>query len=122
MKKQARGFTLIEVLLALSVMAIALTALLLATSQSIKGTARLQNKMLGHLVTTQALTRLKLNITPLGKNQETTQSMILFGTTWSWHAKAEPTNIQTIEQLEITASPSEHGIPTDTLTSFRYAP
>jgi general secretion pathway protein I len=122
MKKQTSGFTLIEVLLALSVIAIALTALLLATSQSIKGTAQLQNKMLGHLVTTQALARLQLNLTPLGKNQETTESMVLFGTTWSWHAKATSTNTQGLEQIEITANPAKNNTPTDTLTSFRYTP
>jgi general secretion pathway protein I len=48
--KQQRGFTLIEVLIALAILSIALTAIIKATSQNIRDTAYIQHKMIAHYV------------------------------------------------------------------------
>lgn len=114
-----RGFTLIEVLLALAIMSIALTALLLSTGEAVRGTARLKEKSMAHIVTTQALTLIQLELAPLSRNQEITQEITLFGQTWFWHAKASATGIQHLEKLEITASTNPAGPFNHPLTGVR---
>jgi general secretion pathway protein I len=109
LKFKAQGFTLIEVLIALAIISIALTALLLTTAETIKGTHRLRDKTLAHLVATQALTLVQEDLSPLKKNQEKTEEITLFGKQWFWHAKASPTHLSTVERIEITASPHENG-------------
>jgi len=65
----AKGFTLIEILLALAILAIALTALTAANSRSISGTQHLQQKNLSHIVAMQAIARIHLGLTPMANNQ-----------------------------------------------------
>ncbi len=122
MKQKAFGFTLLEVLLALSVMAIALTALLTATSQSIKNTEGLEHKIIGHIVTTQASTMLELKLVPLERHQEVTDTMTLLGRSWTWHAKAVPTDQTGIEQLEISATLKGTKVPQDSFIGYRNTP
>ena len=116
------GFTLIEVLIALAIISIALTALLLTTAETVKGTQRLRDKTLAHLVTTQALTLIQLDLAPLEKNQAITQEMTLFGQRWFCRAKATATHLKSIERLEITASPLLNGPFTESLIGFRRLP
>ncbi|MDF1646266.1 MAG: type II secretion system minor pseudopilin GspI [Legionellaceae bacterium] len=116
------GFTLIEVLIALAIISIALTALLVTTAETVKGTQRLRDKTLAHLVTQQALTLIQLDLAPLEKNQEVTQQMTVFGTTWFWHAKATATPLKKVEQLTITASLSQNGPFAEPLIGFRRLP
>ncbi len=116
------GFTLIEVLIALAIMSIALTALLLTTAETVKGTQRLRDKTLAHITTMQALTLIQLDLAPLEKNQEITQQITLFGHPWFWHAKATATALKSVERIEITASPHENGPFTDPLVGFRRLP
>jgi general secretion pathway protein I len=116
------GFTLIEVLIALAIISIALTALLLTTAESIKGTHMLRHKALAQLVTTQGLTQIQLNLIPLEKNQETTETLMLFGTRWFWHAQSTPTQLNTIDRLEITASLNKNGPFSHPLIGFRSTP
>ncbi|MCH9757239.1 MAG: type II secretion system minor pseudopilin GspI [Gammaproteobacteria bacterium] len=116
------GFTLIEVLIALAIISIALTALLLTTAETVKGTQRLRDKTLAHLATTQGLTLIQLNLAPLDKSQTITQEITLFNKKWFWHAKATPTHLKNIERLEITASPNESGPFTDPIIGFRRLP
>ncbi|MCH9717759.1 MAG: type II secretion system minor pseudopilin GspI [Gammaproteobacteria bacterium] len=123
LKIKAQGFTLIEVLIALAIISIALTALLLTTSETIKGTHRLRDQALAHLVATQALTLIQADLSSLPKNQDKTEHIALFGKQWFWHAKASPTHLSTVERIEITASPHENGpFNTSPVIGFRSIP
>ncbi len=117
--RETKGFTLIEVLIALAIISIALTALLLTTAETVRSTERLRQKTLAYLTATQALTLIQLELAPLEKKQEITQQITLFGTPWFWHAKASPTSIKTIERIEVTTSPNENGPFTTPVTGFR---
>ena len=59
---KAHGFTLIEVLLALSVIAIALTALLKATAQNIQNTHRIKEKTISHWIAMQGVSMIQLDL------------------------------------------------------------
>ncbi len=118
-EKRVCGFTLIEVLLALAIISIALTALLLTTAETVRGTQRLREKTLAYLVTDQALTLIQLNLAPLEKQQTITQEMTLLNQHWFWRATAYPTPLKTVERIKVTASSSPDGPFSDPLTGFR---
>ena len=114
-----KAFTLIEVLLALSVIAIALTALLLVMSQSIRGSEHVKHKTLAHLVAMQGLARVQLKLVPIQASQESTEKMTVFGNTWYWHAKSSSTSLSNLQRIEISVSQRESGPFGDPLIGFR---
>lgn len=114
------GFTLVEVLLALAIIAIALTALLKGTAQSIENTHRVKEKTISHLVAMQAITMIQLKVIELQPNQQTTQATNMLGEKWYWRALFSSTPINTVQQITISVSPAESGPFLKELTSFRY--
>ncbi|WP_133127304.1 GspI family T2SS minor pseudopilin variant LspI [Legionella nagasakiensis] len=119
---KSKGFTLIEVLLALAVIAIALTALLKATSQDVVFTDRIKEKTIRHWVAMQGITMIQLGLLPIYSGQEVTQVTTMFGERWYWRAKLLPTSIKKMEQIQIVTSKSQAGPFHDPLIAFRYIP
>ena len=110
----ARGFTLIEVLIALAVLAIALTAMIKANVSSVSGTQQLQHKHMAHLVAMQAVARLQLG---LNKNK----SISLFGTRWYWRVEIKPSGLDQVERLSVTTSTHSNGPFGDPFIAFKVA-
>ena len=79
-----KGFTLIEVLLALAIIAISLTALLKATSEDISITDRIKNKSISHWVAMQGVAAVQLGLIKIHLNQEATEVTTLLGQKWYW--------------------------------------
>ena len=113
------GFTLIEVLLALSVLAIALTALLKASAETVLGTQRLKEKTMSHLVAMQGISMIQLGLTRITLDQETTAQMTLFDQTWYWHAQVSKTPLEAVQKITITTSKSRAGPFKDPLIGFQ---
>ena len=122
MNRHQTGFTLIEVLLALSIIAIALTALLKATAQSVAHTQRIKEKSISHWVEMQGIAAIQLDLVPITLNQEITQVTTMLGQRWYWRAMLTPTPIKTTQKISITVSSKPAGPFTDPLIAFRYAP
>lgn len=118
-RRLLHGFSLIEVLIALAVIAIALTALMKATSQSIVGTQHLKEKTIAHLVAMQGLSRVQLGMTMLHPNQEITEKMNMLGSDWYWHARSVSTPIKTMQKIEITVGQHSEGPFTNPWTGFQ---
>lgn len=116
------GFTLIEVLLALTVIAIALTALLKATSQNTRFTQRLKEKSVSHWVAMQAVALIQTKTLSLGLNQETTEKTTMAGQTWYWRALLTPTSIHHLQKISIRVSHKKDGDFSSPLIAFRYEP
>lgn len=122
MKQKARGFTLIEVLLALAVIAIALTALLKATSQNTIFTQRIKEKTTSHWVAMQGVASIQSGLVVVAPNQESTQKMDMDGKTWYWRALVTPTAVKHMQQISIKVSNQEamgFGAP---LIAYRFVP
>lgn len=113
------GFTLIEVLLALSILAIALTALLKASSETVVGTQRLKEKTMSHLVAMQGISMIQLGLTRITLDQETTKQMTMFDQTWYWHAHVSKTPLEAVQKITITTSKSRAGPFKDPLIGFQ---
>lgn len=115
-----RGFTLIEVLLALSIIAISLTALLRATSQTTLFTQRIKEKSSAHWVAMQVLTSIQTGFIKASSNEVIDNSSQIFNTTWYWHAKISNTPIKNMEQITINIGKQPHADYIYTLSGYRY--
>jgi general secretion pathway protein I len=118
-RKHQGGFTLIEVLLALSILAIALTALLKATASTVNGTRRIKEKNISHLVAMQGISMLQMGIVKAHTGQNITKEMTLFGQTWHWNADISQTPIPGVEKIIIRTSASAGGPFRDPLIAYR---
>ncbi|MFO2995453.1 GspI family T2SS minor pseudopilin variant LspI [Legionella pneumophila serogroup 1] len=118
--KLVSGFTLIEVLLALTVIAIALTALLKATAQNIDNTHRIKEKTISHWVAMQGIAMIQLNLLRASQSQESTQATTMLGQKWYWRAKISATPIKRMQQITISVSSKQAGPFREELIAFRY--
>ncbi|KTD51567.1 type II secretory pathway protein LspI [Legionella quinlivanii] len=119
-RKTTQAFTLIEVLLALAVIAIALTALVKATAQDVAHTQRLKEKMITQWISTQGAAMVQLGLLSVTTTQEVTQITTMFGQRWYWRVKLVQTPIKSLQQLIITTSKNQAGPFTDPVIAFRY--
>lgn len=119
-QRNVSGFTLIEVLLALAVVAIALTALLKATGQSVNTLDRIQEKTIYHWIMMQGIYEVQLKVIEPNSNQETTQVMHMFGKTWYWRVKLSSTPVKSMQQIAVSVSKFQHGPFTESLIAYRF--
>lgn len=114
------GFTLIEVLLALAVIAIALTALLKVTAQNIETTHRVKQKTVSHWIAMQGVAMIQLNLLQINQSQESTQVTTMLGEQWYWRAKLSSTPLKKMQKISISISPTQAGPFREELIAFRY--
>lgn len=115
-----KGFTLIEVLLALAIIAIALTALIKATSQNIEFTQHIKDKSISHWVAMHGITAIQLGLIPIALNQEITQMTTMLGQQWYWRATLRSTSLKSMQQIKITVSEKQNGPFRDPLIAYKY--
>lgn len=113
-----QGFTLIEVLLALAVIAIAVTALLKTSAQTLNANSRLQDKSIKHWVAMQAINKVQMRNLILRNGPPTTKSLHAFDKTWYFRAKLQQTKIKKVQKIIVDVSANQHGPFTDQLTAF----
>ncbi len=107
--ERARGFTLIEVLVALAVVAIALPAVLFSLSQQVDGTAYLRDRSLAGIVAANRLeelrlmTRARAEVAP-GEDQGVVE---LAGRDWYWAETIEATEVEQFYRVEVTVAAEE---------------
>jgi len=118
MTSKSNGFTLIEVLLALAVIAIALTALIKATAQTVAGTTRVKEKSISHWVAMQGVSMIQLGLVGSG-SQDISQVTDMLGQHWYWRATLQPTQINHMQQINITVSRNQSGPFGDLLIAFK---
>lgn len=117
--KKSQGFTLIEVLLALAVIAIALTALLRSISANIASTERIKSKTISHWVGMQGVAMIQLGLIPITSAQEVTEKTEFLGQTWYWRVRVTPTPIKNMDQITIKVSRNQTGPFVDPIYAFR---
>ncbi len=99
MRRSEQGLTLIEVLIALAILSIALTAIIKSTSQTIRNTLYLQNRMIATWVGTDVINQIRLRLLTIAEPLK--QESYTLGQTWIWEASVNPTPNPRIKQIVV---------------------
>ena len=119
-----RGFTLIEVMVALMVIAIALPALLGALYRQVDGSAYLRDKSIAQWVASNKLTENRIQLARTGRLFDGTRSgvMEMGGRDWYWWLESKKTEVEDFQRVEIRVADQENGReqPLYSLVGFVY--
>jgi len=104
--KAARGFTLIEVLVALAIVAIGMAAVLEALTSSANTAAFLQDKTFADWVALNRLETLRLsgNFPATGSSSD---HVDYAGQSWQWQQKVTTTQIPDVREIEVDVRPAD---------------
>jgi len=120
--KNSGGFTLVEVMVALAVVAIALPALLMSFYQQVDSTAYLRDKSLAHIVAANKLTEMRILSRARQSLFQGRESGVaqLGDRDWYWWLESKPTEMEQFYRLEIRVANEETGQeqPLHTLVAF----
>jgi general secretion pathway protein I len=105
-KRPLRGFTLIEVLVALAIVAIGMAALMSALTSSANSTVFLRDKTLAEWVALNQIetARLSLQRPSTGKTDGEAE---MAGRKWKWHQEVVETEVKGIRRIDVSSKPSE---------------
>lgn len=121
MQKNNSGMTLIEVLAALAIIAIALMAVLQTTGMSTKQLSRVQEVANAHWVAKNAGTRLQLGLESNSLGQGAFQGVdTMLGRQYYWSATAHPLGQSPILTIEVTVSARQGGPKLSTYTAYAH--
>lgn len=119
------GLTLIEVLIALAIVSIAMTAIIKVTSQNIRSTAYLQKKTTAMWVAQEVINEAHANLLDLADskgNQRLTTEML--GQDWYWQMAEEKTPNEQVKKILVRVYESgeteKDKTPVVTLESYSY--
>ncbi|MBZ4193728.1 MAG: type II secretion system minor pseudopilin GspI [Candidatus Contendobacter sp.] len=121
MKRHA-GFTLLEVLVALAVLAIAMSAIIHAATQSIQGVAILREQTFASWVALNQVNQLLLEAKPWPTEGSRTGKAELAGRSWRWEARFAKTEDPDLRRVEMTVRGAENAPELSKLLAFRAVP
>ena len=98
--RRARGFTLVEVLVALMVVAMGLAALMVAVSGTARSSGYLRDKTLAQWIALNRLTEVRLNVTKFGQNTDKGE-LVFAGRTWHYDTRYFDTTIATMKRVDV---------------------
>lgn len=109
MKNRSVAFTLIEVLIALFIIAIALSAAIRSTNQSIHTTTAVQNTMAAHWVAMNILSAFQTGQLHFSGVNTLDGKTLMLNRQWQWHADEE-LPVANIMQVTVTVFYQKHSI------------
>ena len=104
--RRHRGFTLLEVLVALTIVSLALAALISTSGSQAASAAYLKQKTLAHWVAMNEMTKLQAEQTWLSKG-DTKGSSQMAGSEWFWTRTVKETEDDNARQVEFTVFADE---------------
>ena len=114
------GFTLIEVLVALAIVAIALGTIIAITSQDIMRVDSMQKRMFANWIAQNKLAENRLNNI---KNSVGTEdgSITYAGSEWTWEIITSESGIENLLRMDVTVSNANNDTSIRKLTGFVYS-
>jgi general secretion pathway protein I len=98
--RRNRGFTLVEVLVALVVVALGLTALMVAVNGTARTSGFLRDKSLAQWIALNRLSEVRLNVTKFGQNTDTGE--LVFGNRkWHYDTRYFDTSIASMKRVVV---------------------
>ncbi len=122
MSERMRGFTLVEVMVALAIVALALPALLVALSRQVDATGYLRDKSVAQMVAANKLTELRILSRARESLFQGSDSGVseMAGREWYWWLESQPTEVPAFYRVEIEVALEEgdRGVPLFSLVAF----
>lgn len=112
-----KGFTLIEVLVSLAIVALALSALLASVSQQIRLAGAIQERTYANWVAQNKLTELRL-ANELPEVSETDDEARFAEIDWALSTNVSETGVENLLRVDVTVSYADSGEFVRTLTGF----
>lgn len=115
-----RGFTLVEVLVALMIVAMGLAALMTAVSGTARASGYLRDKTLAQWIALNRLSEVRLNLNKMGDNSDTGQ-LDFANRTWHYDTRYFDTNITGMKRVVVrvwAGDANTKGNPVAESTSF----
>jgi general secretion pathway protein I len=98
--QRVRGFTLVEVLVALMIVAVGLTALMVAVNGTARTSGFLRDKTLAQWIALNRLTEVRLNVVKFGQNTDTGE--LVFGNRkWHYDTRYFDTSIASMKRVVV---------------------
>lgn len=120
--RRLRGFTLVEVMVALAIVAIAVPALLFTLDQQIDGTAYLRDRSLARVVAANRMNELRLTLRAGQRRLQgsLSGSETLASRDWYWRVSTTATQVPNFSRVEVAVrdSDDERATPLYTLVAF----
>ena len=119
--KYNTGFTLLEVLIAMVIMAIAFTAVLKVTSNNIANIYRVENRTIAHWVGVQAMNAIIAGTVVMHANSIEMKTNML-GKEWHWQARTSPSLQKGLNNIVILVSLNDDETPIAHLSGVLLSP
>jgi general secretion pathway protein I len=114
---RSRGFTLIEVLVALAIVAIGMAALMTALTSSANTTVYMRDKTLAEWVALNQIETVRLAFKRPEKG-ESDGDAEMAGRKWKWHQEVMETEVKGIMRVDVSVKPAEIGGDTNWYTTI----
>jgi general secretion pathway protein I len=98
--RRSRGFTLVEVLVALMIVAIGLSALMITVSSTARTSGYLRDKTLAQWMALNRLSEVRLNLSKFGQNTDTGE-IYFANRTWHYDTRYYDTSIPTMKRVVV---------------------
>lgn len=118
--KKHNGFTLIEVLVALAIIGIALTAIIKSAGENIKSTQYLQQKMIASWVAERVINEARIGLIKVSSD-ETSDETEMLDQSWIWKAKISESSNPRIKELHVSVFKKENDQEITQLVGYLYA-
>lgn len=103
---RGRGFTLIEVLAALVIVALGMLGVIEAVTQTARNGTYLREKTLAHWVAMNLITERRLQMAPPDL-AETSDEVEFAGQRWRWTLRVTQTQVESLRRMDITVRPAD---------------
>jgi len=118
--KSARGFTLIEVIVALGIIATAMAAVMMTVTSNARNAAGMKERTFAHWVAMNKMNELFiLNEREFPGIKKTTGSTLMANHEWFWEQEVEKTEVDTVRRVHLRVRVNENDeYPITTLVGF----
>ena len=118
-RRADRGFTLIEVLAALVIVALGMLGVIEAVTQSARNGTYLREKTLAHWIAMNVITERRLQLEP-PPIADTSDEVEFAGERWKWTLHVTQTQVASLRRMDVSVRPADAPETTslDTVTGF----